>query len=145
MGIGHRAQSESILLQGGPFPPLPFLLRSILFFLMEIFTAQYLERRKGHCRFQESRAGLPLLLQTHDEEGNIFHSCYLQIQQMSFKLFASLSTAWYVPVNVVFSSITVSIVQMPEGSLMNPSCVGWYLEGYRKKKTILKHTRRLQF
>lgn len=79
--------------------------------------------KKGLCRFQELKAGLPLLLQIHNENENIFHSCYMQIQQMSFKLAISLSTAWYILVNAVFSSITVSFVQKPEGSLMNPSCV----------------------
>jgi len=96
MGIGHGAQSESILLQEkDTFPPLSSLPieKDRFFFLMEIFTSQYLERRKRHCRFQESRVGLLLLLQTHNEKGNVFHSCYLQIQQMSFKLFTSLSTA----------------------------------------------------
>lgn len=65
------------------------------------------------------------------KRGTLLYSCYLQIWQMSFQLFSSLSSVRYAPVNAAFSGTTVSIIKRPEGSLMNPSRVGF--EGYRKK------------
>lgn len=137
MGIGHRAQSESIYYRKILFFSLFLYCWKDFFFLMLIFIVQHLGRKKRHYRFQELRGGLPLLPQIQNEKGNIFHSCYLQIWQMSFQLFRSLSTVWYAPVNAVLSGITVSIIKRPEGSLMNSRCVG--LEGYRKKSLWLQH------
>lgn len=135
MGTGHRAQSESIYYGKILFFPFSFSIEKFGVFLMLIFTVQHLGRKKRHCRFQELKGGLLLLPQIQNEKGNIFHSSYLQIWQMSFQLFRSLSTVLYAPVNSMFSGITVSIIKRPEGSLTKPSCVG--LEGYRKKVYII--------
>lgn len=131
MGIGHRDQSESIYYRKILFFPFSFSIEKPFFkFNVNFHSGE----KKRHCRLQELRGGLPLLPQIQNEKGNIFYSCYLQIWQMSFQLFRSLSTVRYAPVNAAFSGIRVSIIKRPEGSLMNPSYVG--SERYRKKSVI---------
>lgn len=53
MSIDHRAQSESILLlEKDNFPHSSLPVEKHFIFLMVIFTAQYLEGRKGFADFR---------------------------------------------------------------------------------------------
>lgn len=76
MGIGHRAQAESIYYRKILFFPFSFSIEKLFIFffsfLMLIFTVQHLGRKKSHCRFQELRGGLLLLPQIQNEKRNIF-------------------------------------------------------------------------